>query len=190
MKKLVCICAALALIFSMTVTSFAAVEVNLNNGLVDVNKLLIVEDEVAYIPLRIAFNANAGTFVDENGNKQESYGKNPYYAIRIADDIANNNVEISMKRKDENGNVINEGKYVKINWTEGDSYLEFIRYKETESGPDMEDYYDDYDFQNWDGKCKLVPVNETGDRLFLPLTDMQKIIDFLTGGDNYEVVIE
>ncbi|MBR5518487.1 MAG: hypothetical protein IKV86_05600 [Clostridia bacterium] len=171
------------MILSMTATCYASTELNLNHGIEDFNRLLLIEDGVTYIPLRVAFPNNAN---------ESNPGYNPDYAINIKPFIDQSVVELSMRRKDADGNLIENGRHVRICWSDeakqssayGD--MEFIQYSVDANGFKIGN---PVSINNLSSEIKLMPVNAKGDRLFLAVSDIAKIVSFMTDGDNYSVNI-
>lgn len=190
-QKLLTVCLIGIVMMSMTITGYASTELVLNHGLVEFNKLLIVEDGITYIPLRLAFNLNAN---------ESNPGLNPDYGINVKPFIDQNFVEVSMRRKDANGQLINEGRYIKIEWSDevknaeeswatGNGRITFIKY-DVIDGTNQINWYNDYEiYEGLESEIKLIQVNETGDRLFLSLGDIEKIVSFMTAGSDYQVDI-
>lgn len=192
-KKLLTVCLVGIMVMSMTITGYASAEkLILNNGGVEFNKLLIVEDGVTYIPLRLALNQNSN---------QDEPGYDPDYAINVKDFIDQNYVEVSMRRKDANGQLINEGRYIKIEWYDevknaeeswatGNGRITFIKY-DVIDGTNQINLDNDHEiYEGLESEIKLIQLDETGDRLFLSLGDIEKIVSFMTDGSDYQVVIQ
>lgn len=188
MKKIFSICLFVIIVFSIVTNTYAST-LTLNHGNVELNKLLLLEDGVTYIPLRLAFTTNMSKDVP---------GYNPYYGIIIEPHVEEENVEIGMRRKDENGELIDEGRYVKIEWSnevknadEGwrNGRFTFIKYDVVNG---LNEINWDHSYEIYGGlnaEIKLVPVDEVGDRLFLSLSDIEKIVSFMTDGCDYQVDI-
>lgn len=191
LRKALILFVVITVLMSLSINSYASTELVLNHGLVAFNKLLIVEDGITYLPLRLAFNLNAN---------EKDPGFNPNYGINIKPFIQDKFVELSMRRKDENGQLIDTGRYVKIEWNDevkyaddywvtGNGRITFIKY-DVINGVNEINYNRDYEIYNGlEHQIKLIQVDETGDRLFLSLEDIEKIIDFMTDGNNYQVDI-
>lgn len=181
------LCATLTV--SLT-TCYASTEMILNHGLVEFNELLVVENNTTFIPLRLAFNLN--------GNN-ENPGLNPRYGINVKPYIDQSYVEVSLRRKDDNGNLTDTGRYVKIEWADEvksskeewkNGRMQFIKYDVVNGENVMSEWRNEYTpYAGLESGVKLIPVNETGDRLFLSVNDLQKIANFLTDGNNYQVDI-
>lgn len=202
-KKLLMLCITGMIILS-SITCYASTELILNHGLTEFNRLLIVDNGKTYIPLRMVFSANAGRSKDTG---EITYGFNPNYSINIeSDHIDEGYVIINMVRKDANGALLNEGRNVTIAW--GDDILNakdengeskfpngrisFKKYtinnKLNVINTNPNEY--EYGFQiGLDSAVKAVQVNDKGGRLFLSLDDIEKIVNFMTDGNNYQVDI-
>lgn len=183
-------------ILSVGITSYASTSLNLNNGnKVSFNKLLIVDNGITYVPLRMAFTQNMGLKKDGT----YSYGDNPYYGITVNPFIGDCCVTMGLRRKDAEGNPVNNGRFVKIEWTDEvrnsneewkNGRIQFIKYDVVNGENVMSEWKNDYKpYAGLESEVKLIPVDETGDRLFLSVGDLQKIANFLTDGNNYQVDI-
>ena len=105
-----------------------------------------------------------------------------------------------MRRKDENGQLIDEGRYVKIEWSDevknseeawatGNGRITFIKY-DVIDGTNQINWNNDYEiYEGLEAEIKLIRVDETGERLFLSLADIEKIVEFMTDGNDYRVEI-
>lgn len=190
MKKLLSLCLLVIVAIGIGTTANAS-PLTLNYGNVEFNKLLVVENGISYIPLRFAFTQNM---------TKDFLGYDPNYGIIIEPHVDEKYVEVGMRRKDGNGQLVDNGRYVKIEWNDevkysddywatGNGRITFIKY-DVINGVNEINYNRDYEiYKGLENQIKLIPVDETGDRLFLSLGDIEKIIDFMTDGNNYQVDI-
>ena len=182
-----------------SVTAMAAETINLNNSAVEFTQLMFVEDGEIYFPIRLAFNMNAGNLM-KDGKVEFSSGENPYYSVLVNDFIDEEMINVRIRRKDEAGNMLGDGRYVKIVWdnaskTEAaENYsvaqpcgmLQLISYKFVDGKIDWSSLQ--VQDKPLNAEIKLVQVDEKGgERLYVSLEDLKLITDFLTDGDDYRV---
>ena len=210
-KKIIASVSAISLLTSFqTITSYAYGAASIDEYFIELNKepvrfhqMLKIKYDIVYIPLRLAFVNNAGVYI-ENGMEIETLGFDSRYATRIQDEeemIDNKMIEINMRRKSNENDYLNdEGRYVRIEWgddvkkegyTNGKIYYWKYKARSEEEGGNKGYNDGDYHFtEALDHEPDFDKVNVDGDRILLSVTDIQKIVKFLSDGNDYEVLVD
>lgn len=184
-----CLCIGMLSSFAPNVFADDVESIKLNTNKVenaeDFKELFFVDGGVTYLPVRLAF----------------PYFGSPEYVVKINPNMSEKNVRIKVFKKDESGELEPEKKITYIRWfddqdengkTTGKTMtISYLSYNEkAEDDAPSNDDINDSEIARADLTNPIIFKNvsdDGGQRLFLSLDDLNDIVGFLIGDDNYVV---
>ena len=188
MRKIVSICMTSIIMLSIVITTVGATEppsVNLNGEDVQLIEICRVENGVTYLPIRMFFN----TFKDKG------------FSVQVVPSMSYKNIAISVLRPDPStGDYNTDRRGIFVRWddriVEDERFpqgrIDFHKYIKTQSNGNQDVNDGSYDpFSPISNALIISRIDDNGgQRVYMSVEDLNKIVQFLVDDSTYVVTLK